>query len=86
MSEVVFSLQLAKDIQAGKTKGRIVTRDGKPVRILCWDAKGDYPLIGLIDLKQIEVPGRFTIGGKHDIRDNVKTDYDLHIVMKGGAK
>ena len=26
---------------------KVVTREGKPVRILCTDAKGDYPIFGL---------------------------------------
>ena len=28
---------------------KVVTRSGKDVRILCTDAKGDYPIIALID-------------------------------------
>ena len=28
---------------------KIVTRDGKKVRIICTDAKSDYPVIGLVD-------------------------------------
>lgn len=26
---------------------KVVTRDGRPVRIICTDAKGDYPVLGL---------------------------------------
>lgn len=85
MNEVCFVLELAKDIQAGKAKGRIVTRDGKPARIVCWDAKGDYPLIGLVDLGYAEVPARLTAAGRHDLRENVKSSYDLLIRKGGGA-
>ena len=28
---------------------KVITRDGKDVRILCTDAKGDFPIIALID-------------------------------------
>ena len=28
---------------------KVVTRDGRPVRIICTDAKNDYPVIGLVD-------------------------------------
>lgn len=84
MNEVNFIIPLAKDIQAGKAKGRIVTRDGKPARIVCWDAKGDYPIIGLVDVGTSEAPARYTADGKHDMRDNVKSPYDL-IIRKGGA-
>lgn len=27
---------------------KVVTRDGRPVRIVCWDKLGDYPIIGCI--------------------------------------
>ena len=39
-----FNLEEAK---AGKP---VVTRTGRPVRILCWDAKGSDPIVALIDL------------------------------------
>lgn len=85
MNEICFVQDLAKEIQAGKAIGRIVTRDGKPARIVCWDAKGDYPLIGLIDLGYAETPARFTADGRHDIRSNVKSNYDL-LIRKGGVQ
>lgn len=31
---------------------KVVTRDGKHVRILCTDAKGDYPIIALAPLNE----------------------------------
>ena len=43
-----FNRRLASKIMAGKVKGRIRTRDGRPVRILAWDAMGNYPIVGLI--------------------------------------
>ena len=44
-----FDIDLAKKIQAGETQGRIVTRDGQPARIICWDKKCDeYPIVALI--------------------------------------
>ena len=84
MNKVCFVLELAKDIQAGKSKARIVTRDGHSVRIVCWDAKGDYPLIGLIDMIYSEFPARFTAEGRYDLRKNVKSSYDL-LIKEGGA-
>lgn len=27
---------------------KVVTRDGRPARVICTDAKGDYPVVGLI--------------------------------------
>ena len=77
MNEICFVLELAKDIQAGKS------RDGHSVRIVCWDAKGDYPLIGLVDMIYGEFPARFTAEGRYDLRKNVKSSYDL-LIRKGG--
>lgn len=30
------------------TSRKVVTRDGRPVRIVCWDVKGLFPILGLI--------------------------------------
>lgn len=43
-----FSLEKAKRITEGKDEGKIVTRDGNDVRILCFDALGEYSIIALI--------------------------------------
>lgn len=52
---VPFDLQLAKEITNGTKEGRIVTRGGYGVRILCFDRKTDmYPIISLVDVKKQE--------------------------------
>ena len=33
---------------------KVVTRDGHSVRIICTDAKGDYPIIALVDYDDAE--------------------------------
>ena len=43
---------------------KVVTRDGRNVRIKCTDAKGDCPVIGLVDCKDTEVPMSFTEKGR----------------------
>lgn len=43
-----FNRRLASKIMAGKVKGRIRTRDGRPVRIVAWNALGNWPIVGLI--------------------------------------
>ena len=43
-----FSRNIARKIMAGVLRGRIRTRDGHPVRIVAWDACGEYPIVGLI--------------------------------------
>lgn len=43
-----FDLELAKKITNGETEGKIVTRSGKNIRIICFDFKNDlYPIVGL---------------------------------------
>ena len=82
---VPFSLKLAKKIMNEETKGRIVTRDGRWARIICFDRKEvedifDPPknIIALVENKD---------GGEgvFEVRDNGRillgeeTDYDLLI-------
>ena len=45
---------------------KVVTREGKPVRILCTDAKGDYPIVVLVknDYNSNEVSLSYTKDGK----------------------
>lgn len=49
-----FNRHTARKIMAGNLRGRIKTRDGRPVRIVAWDAIGNYPIVGLIFLAEID--------------------------------
>lgn len=49
MTKVPFDIEMAKKIISGEIPGRIVTRDGRNVRIICWDAKSDCNIIVLIN-------------------------------------
>lgn len=49
-----FNRHLAHEIMEGKQRGRILTRDGRPVRIVAWDALGDFPIVGLIYMSVLE--------------------------------
>lgn len=53
------------------------TRDGFPVRIIATDAKGRFPIVGLVDMKNAEYARHWTAEGKADLRRNVATNYDL---------
>ena len=56
---------------------KIVTRDGRPVkRILCIDAKGDYPIVALIKSKseKEEYPFRYTVNGQFFPGDEKQAD------------
>ncbi len=49
MITIPFDVELAKEIQAGTKPGKIVIRDGRSVRIVCWDMNGEgYPIVGII--------------------------------------
>ena len=43
---------------------KVVTRDGREVRIVCTDVKGEYPIIALIPDKQQELTYRYLINGR----------------------
>lgn len=45
---VPFDLKKAKAIQNGELEGKIVTRDGRSARIICWDAKNSDGLVVLV--------------------------------------
>ena len=49
MITIPFEVELAKEIQAETKPGKIVIRDGRSVRIVCWDMNGEgYPIVGII--------------------------------------
>ena len=45
---------------------KVVTRDGRNVRIICTDAKGLCPIVGLVDYGKYEVAFNVTKNGKID--------------------
>ena len=43
------------NLEAAKNGAKVTTREGKPVRILCFDRKGgDYPISGLVESRNGE--------------------------------
>ena len=49
MTIIPFNIERSKRIQEGKEEGKITTKDGSSVRIVCWDFKDNiYSIIGLI--------------------------------------
>lgn len=59
------------DLEAAKAGAKVCTRDGRPARIVCFDAKSKYPILALImrgDGK--ESPYTYTIDGHfRDVAD-----------------
>ena len=43
---------------------KVVTRDGREVRIICTDVKGEYPIMALLQNKQEELVYRYLRNGK----------------------
>lgn len=84
MTEKEFSVDAARKITANEMYGRIKTREGHPVRIVCWDAKGQKPIVGLVEIGVVEYPIKYTADGKADTRENVTTNTDLVVETEGG--
>jgi hypothetical protein len=43
------------DLEKAKQGAKVVTRDGRPVRIICWDRKGKhYPIVALVEEANVE--------------------------------
>lgn len=72
---VPFEIELAKRIQSGESEGRIVTRDGRNARVICWDRQHKRPIISLIVWDDIEEIRSAFINGKMD--ENREDFYDL---------
>lgn len=47
MKTIPFDLKYRPEIESGECK--LVTREGCAARIVCWDAKGDWPILALYD-------------------------------------
>lgn len=63
---IPFDLEMAKEIQNGEVEGKIVGKCKTEYEIVKWDAKGDYPLIGVYFDKESNISNArsFTIHGK----------------------
>lgn len=75
---VPFDVEMAKKITNGECEGKIVTRNGESVRIVCWDRKGyEYPIIALIDTGKEEKSERYTICGRWSCDYDEENNFDL---------
>lgn len=76
----------ARRITDGTIKGYIQTRSGNNVRILCDDAKGEYPLIGLVEDELCERPMQWTLKGKYIAlrKEPHRHDLVMFVQEKGG--
>ena len=64
------------DLQKAREGKPVCTRDGRKARIICFDAKGEHPIIALVTDGAQESPYNYTEKGYHYIED-VETMADL---------
>ena len=75
---IPFDEQRAKRISNGEEEGKIVTRDGRNARIVCWDAKSDDSIIALVEDKNgVECPYSYLNNGSYHIGE--RNDIDIMI-------
>ena len=68
--------QFSLDEYLANPSRKVVTRDGKNVRIVCTDKKGnDYPVVALIEWEKTEEACDYTKDGC--LNDGRTTEYDL---------
>lgn len=67
------------DLEKAKQGAKVVTRDGRPARIICWDKLGDmYPLVALVkDKDGTEDTETYTLDGACVVDQK----YDLDLFM-----
>mgnify|MGYP001398720187 CR=1 FL=1 len=75
---VPFEVELAKRIQNKECEGRIVTRDGIHVRVVCWDKiDDDSPIVALLKCREKEVVEIFMIDGRWHCDGDEESNLDL---------
>lgn len=76
--KVAFDIKYRPLIESGEAK--VVTRNDRPVRIICWDAPNDkFPIVGFIE--GFKGPVTFTGRGSYNgIKDREDSD-DIFVVL-----
>ena len=77
---IKFDINKKPEILSGKY--RVVTRNNNPVRIIAWDRKGVFSIIGLVLLKHddVELLREFRSDGSNHITKGRKSDDDLFLI------
>lgn len=79
---IPFDIELAKKITNGEVEGKVVTRDGRNARIVCWDrADKIYPIVGLCNYPDSdnEIVYSYTKDGYFD---HTKKGYNQDLVLE----
>lgn len=74
------------DLEKAKAGAKVVTRDGRDIRIICFDKKGKYPIVGLLEiLFDEESMLQFSEDGKYfGVADESIYDLFMEPVKKKG--
>ena len=75
MAKIPFDIKFRPEIEAGKYE--VVTRLDTPVKILCYDARGKYPIAGLVRGEETDSPQSWCIDGSFDGRNESLNDLFL---------
>ena len=84
MIRIPFDLELAKKISNGEVKGRIVTRDGRSVRIVCWDRKGVNPIVALVEQQNGEEVSYYPMNGSWKTDKDLMLEVPEYVMFKDG--
>lgn len=78
MRKIPFDIMYRPQIESGEYK--VVSRENKPARIVCWDMKSDhYPILALIDDGAKELYKSFTTKGRYYVEGD-ESSLDLFII------
>lgn len=78
---VPFDMEMAEKILNGEVKGKIITRSGQNVRIMCFDRKSlnnKFPILALIESDQEETSYLFNSKGYTNF-NGLETKFDLYL-------
>ena len=80
MEKIRFDINKKPEIISGKY--RVVTRDNNPVRIIAWDRKGVFNIIGLVLLEDsnVELLREFRSDGSNALIRARKSENDLFLI------
>lgn len=67
------------DLKEAKQGAPVCTRDGREVRIICWDKEGDFPIVGLVKFPKEERMYEYSVQGKSHL---TKGENWMDLVMK----
>ena len=88
LTQIPFNIKMARYIKHEVIKGEVRTLEFRRVRLLIFNAKGDFPVVGLVEVGDQEVVMQWTSEGKCDVLANVTTGNDLLLLVpdeEGGA-